>query len=227
MGREDGARVDLYWLPLGAGGLGCVRWNGHIYEALAARHERREERDLYHSALEVKLGTDRFVIEMTPAWGNTHEDRGVVREGSVGFPRLGRSRFFRYEVRRWRNGNIPDVSEAIASPQRQSSDVARARRVLELVPDFPILTWGRDEWRTGDMWNSNSLTAWLLASSGHETDLIEPPLHGRAPGWDAGLVVAAGRGTGGPWPARSENTPRTNERNAARHRADVSRDIAP
>ena len=198
MGREDTGHVDLYWLPLGAGGSGCVRWNGHIYEALAARHERRDTRDLYHSALEVTHGPDRFVIEMTPAWGNKHDDRGVVREGSVGLRRLGRSRFFRYEVRRWRNGSIPDVSEAVDSPQRQSSDVIRAQRVLDLIPDFPILTWGRDELRTGDMWNSNSLTAWLLASSGHETDLLEPPLHGRAPGWVAGLVAAAGRKTGGP-----------------------------
>jgi hypothetical protein len=192
MGRKDRARVDLYWLPLGAGdGSGCVRWNGHIYEALAARHERREERDLFHSALEVTLGTDHFAIEMTPAWGNKQMDRGVVREGSVGLPRLGRSRFFRYEVRRWRNGSIPDVSEAVASPQRQSSDAVRAQRVLDLVPHFPTLTWGRDELRTGDMWNSNSLTAWLLASSGHATELLETPLHGRAPGWVAGLVVAA------------------------------------
>jgi hypothetical protein len=191
-GREKRARVDLYWLPLGAGdGSGCVRWNGHIYEALAARHERRDARDLYHSALEVTLGTDRFVIEMTPAWGNNQEDHGVVCDGSVGLPRLGHSRFFRYEVRRWRNGSIPDVSEAVAGPQRQSSDAVRAQRVLDLVPAFPTLTWGRDELRTGDMWNSNSLTAWLLACSGHETELIEPPLHGRAPGWVAGLVVAA------------------------------------
>jgi hypothetical protein len=41
------------------------------------------------------------------------------------------------------------------------------------------------------MWNSNSLTAWLLARSGHATDHIGPPAHGRAPGWDAGLIVAA------------------------------------
>ena len=90
------------------------------------------------------------------------------------------------------------MSEAVDSPQRLSSDAGRAQRVLDLVPDFPTIMWGRDEPRTGDMWNSNSLTAWLLASSGHETELIEPPLHGRAPGWDAGLVVAGGRGTGGP-----------------------------
>ncbi len=192
MGHDEKARVDLYWLPLGAGDAShCVRWNGRMFEALAARYERREPRDLYHSALEVHLGADRFVIEMAPAWGSKQADRGVVSRGSVGLPGLGRSRFFRYEVRRCRNGSIPDVSEAVASPQRQSSDVVHAERLLELVPDFPTFTWGRDELHTGDMWNSNSLTAWLLALSGHETDHIEPPALGRAPGWAAGLVVAA------------------------------------
>lgn len=117
----------------------------------------------------------RFVIEMAPAWGNEQADRGVVSEGSVGLPWLGHSRVFRYEVRRWRDGSIPDVSEAVASPQHLSSDVVRARRVLELVPTFPTATWGRDELQTGDMWNSNSLIAWLLARSGHDTDRLEPP----------------------------------------------------
>jgi hypothetical protein len=192
LGRRDGTGVDLYWLPLGAGGASqCVTFNGRVFEALTARHEHRDRRDLYHSALEVRLGRDRFVIEMTPVWGNKQVDRGVVCEGSVGLPWLGHSRFFRYEVRRWRNGSIPDVSYAVAGPQLLSSDAVRARRVLELVPDFPTVTWGRDELRTGDMWNSNSLIAWLLARSGHETDSIQPPPLGRAPGWQAGLVVAA------------------------------------
>ena len=183
--------MDLYWLPLGAGDAShCVRWNGRIYEALAARHERREACDLYHSALEVNLEADRFVIEMAPVWGNERGGRGVVSTGSVGLPGLGRSRFFRYEVRRWRNGNIPDVSEAVASPQRLSSRVASAQRVLELVPHFPTVTWGRDELHTGNMWNSNSLIAWLLARSGHDTGYIEPPRRGRAPGWMAGLAIA-------------------------------------
>jgi hypothetical protein len=156
-----------------------------------ARFEHREVRDLYHSALVVHLGTDRFVIEMAPAWDGQQADRGVVCDGSVGLPWLGHSRFFRYEVRRCRNGRIPDVSEAVASPQRLSSDVGRAQRVLDLAPAFPTVTWGRDEFHTGDMWNSNSLIAWLLARSDHETNLIEPPHLGRAPGWMAGLVVAA------------------------------------
>lgn len=190
--RGDRARIDLYWLPLGAGDTThCVRWNGRAFEALVARHEHRAARDLYHSALEVHLDADRFVIEMTPAWGNKQSDRGVVSGGPVGLPWLGHSRLFRYEVRRWRDGSIPDVSEAVGSPRSLSEDVVRARRVLELVPAFPAVTWGRDELRTGDMWNSNSLIAWLLARSGHEMDLVEPPPLGRAPGWKAGLVVAA------------------------------------
>jgi hypothetical protein len=160
--HQDRASIDLYWLPLGAVDAShCVRWNGRIYEALAARYERRDVRDLYHSALELHFGTDRFVIEMAPAWGKKQADRGVVSGGPVGLPSLGHSRFFPYEVRRWRNGIIPDASEAVASPRHLSSDVVRAQRVLELVPEFPIATWGRDELHTGDMWNSNSLIAWL------------------------------------------------------------------
>jgi hypothetical protein len=35
--------VLLYWLPLGAGGH-FVRWNGRLYEALAARRDHRAAR---------------------------------------------------------------------------------------------------------------------------------------------------------------------------------------
>ena len=58
------------------------------------------------------------------------------------------------------------------------------------MPAFPTATWGRDELGTGDMWNSKSLISWLLARSGHDTDSLRPPVHGRAPGWSAGLVAA-------------------------------------
>jgi hypothetical protein len=43
------------------------------------------------------------------------------------------------------------------------------------------------------MWNSNSMVAWLLASAGVNTEDVRPPPGGRAPGWDAGLVVARRR----------------------------------
>jgi len=183
--------VDLYWLPLGAGdNTRCVRTNGRIYEALISRYQHRRTQDLYHSALQVTVDGDNFVIEMTPVWGNKEAERGVVCEGPVGLPSLGASKFFRYEVRRWRNGTIPDLSEAVTSPQRMSSENEIAQRLLDLVPEFPAVTWGRDELRTGEMWNSNSLISWLLARSGHATHHVQLPTGGRAPGWDAGLVVA-------------------------------------
>ncbi len=62
---EPVATVDLYWLPLGAGGH-SVGLNGRVYEALAACIERRDALDLYHSALEVRVPGERFVIEQTP-----------------------------------------------------------------------------------------------------------------------------------------------------------------
>ena len=189
-GRPDAASVMLYWLPLGSGGH-SVRWNGRLFEALVARHEHRAVRDLYHSALEVHIGAERFVIEMTPVWGGQAPDRGVVREGPVGSRWLGSSAVFRYEVRRWRNGVIPDAEDAVASPQRVGQDLTRAQQLLDLVPHVPALTWGRDELNTGEMWNSNSLISWFLARSDHEVGGIDAPAHGRAPGWRAGLVLAA------------------------------------
>ena len=190
------SRVLLYWLPLGAGGH-FVRWNGRIYERLIAHHEHRTAQDLYHSALEVRLGGERFVIEMAPVWSLRDPDRGVVRRGPVGTRWLGRSAAFRYEVRRWRAGRIPDVAEAVDSPQEMSRDADRARLLLALVPRVPVLVWGRDELRTGDMWNSNSLISWLLARSRHDTARLRPPGGGRAPGWDAGLALAGQEGLTG------------------------------
>jgi hypothetical protein len=189
---EPSALVNLYWLPLGAGpGAAVVRWNGRVFEAIAARIHHRKAGDLYHSALEVLLDGERFVIEMTPAWGGPHVDRGVVCHGPVGLRGLGRFRLFRYEVRRWNDGYIPDVEEAVASPIPIPTDADRTRRLIESVPQFPTATWGRDEFRTGEMWNSNSLIAWLLAGSGHQISDITPPSGGRAPGWPAGLAMAA------------------------------------
>jgi hypothetical protein len=184
------ACVDLYWLPLGAGGR-CVRLNGRIFEALVARHEHRRAADLYHSALEVRLGPDRWVIEMAPVWNTPEPERGVVAEGPVGLRWLGRSRWFRYEVRRWRGGRIPDVDEAVDSPVRMSEDVGHAQQGLALAPHFRTATWALDEQHTGDMWNSNSLTSWLLVRSGHDLSRVGPPAGGRAPGWDAGLVAGS------------------------------------
>ncbi len=83
------------------------------------------------------------------------------------------------------------MAEAVASPLRLSYDTERATVLLDLVPAVPQATWGRDEQQAGEMWNSNSVISWLLARSGHDTRSIAPPTHGRAPGWKAGLIVAA------------------------------------
>jgi len=181
--------IDLYWLPLGAGGH-FVRRNGRVFEALAALIERRQRYDLYHSALEVRVGHEMFVIEMTPVRDRHGSKHGGVAEGAVGSHWLGQWRLFRYEIRRWRGGYIPDVAEAVESPQRLSDDEDRGRRLLDLVPEVPRLVWGRDQFDTGDMWNSNSVTSWLIARSGIDTGPIDPPAGGRAPGWQAGLTMA-------------------------------------
>jgi len=58
------------------------------------------------------------------------------------------------------------------------------------VAEIPVPVWGRDELGAGEMWNSNSVIAWVLARSGLSTASIRPPVGGRAPGWNAGIVVA-------------------------------------
>jgi hypothetical protein len=183
------AAVDLYWLPLGAGGH-FVRLNGRAYEALMAQIARRPTYDLYHSALQVQVPEATYVVEQTPIPDLSGEQRGVVAAGAVGSRWAGRFRIFRYEIRLWRNGHIPDVAEAVESPRQLTSDERRARRVLDVVAQVPTPVWGRDELGTGEMWNSNSVIAWVIASSGIEAESIRPPAGGRAPGWQAGLEVA-------------------------------------
>ena len=180
--------VDLYWLPLGAGGH-FVRLNGHVFEAFAARLERRPAKALYHSALIISLPEGEFVIEQAPVRDGDGALRGVVAEGAIGSRWAGSLRLFRYEIRRWRDGVIPDVDEAVDSPQRLTDDPRLARRVLELVPHVPTPVWGRDELGTGEMWNSNSVISWLLARGGLDVEAVQPPAGGRAPGWRAGLVL--------------------------------------
>jgi hypothetical protein len=183
------AAVDLYWLPLGAGG-NFVRLNGRLYEGVAARLQRRPACDLYHAALQVHVPEGTFVIEQTPVPDLSGRQRGVVAGGAVGSRWAGRLRIFRYEIRLWLGGHIPDVAEAVDSPVRLCGDEDGARRVLDAVPRVPTPVWGRDELGTGEMWNSNSVIAWVIARSGIDSESIQPPAGGRAPGWEAGRVVA-------------------------------------
>jgi len=181
--------VDLYWLPLGAGGH-SVRLNGKVYEAIAARVAHRAPCDLYHSALEVRVAHETYVIEQGPVLPRSAEDRGVVAGGPVGARWAGRFGLFRYEIRVWQGGRIPDVAEAVGSPLRLTTDDRVARRLLRTVPGVPTPVWGRDELATGEMWNSNSVIAWALARSDIGAASIQPPRGGRAPGWQAGVAVA-------------------------------------
>ena len=114
----------------------------------------------------------------------------LCAEGAVGSRRARSLSILRYEIRRWRDGVIPDLDEAVESPQRLTDEPLLAQRILELVPEVPTPVWGRDELRTGEMWNSNSLISWLIARSGIGVDAVHPPAGGRAPGWRAGIIVA-------------------------------------
>lgn len=185
----DRGAVDLYWIPLGAGAH-AAKVSGRIYEALVAARAHRPRCDLYHSALEVHVPEGRFVVEQTPVPDDHGDARGVVATGPVGVRALGRFRVFRYEIRRWRDGTIPDLAEAVGGPLRISDHLPSAHSVLDTLPQVPVPVWGRDELGAGEMWNSNSIVAWTLVRAGLDLTDVGPPPGGRAPGWDAGVTVA-------------------------------------
>lgn len=182
--------VELFWIPLGAGGH-CVSLNGQVYESLMALRAHRGRKRLYHSALQVRHGGTRYVIEMAPAWHQPAPACGAVCEGPVGSRLLQRWCWFRYEVRCWPEGRIPDVEAAVGSPVLLGTDADAAVRLLSAVERVPRLTWGRDEIGAGEMWNSNSVVSWLLTVTCHDLSRVQPPPGGRAPGWQAGRLLAA------------------------------------
>lgn len=187
----DTTGIRLYWIPLGAGGVGFVRLDGRLYEWATARRENRQPRSLYHAALEVRTPAGRFVVENAwPSPDANSASRGVVVEGPVFSRRLARLRPFRYEVRCWQDGVIPDIDEAEQSPQHLTDNQDQAQRLLDLTTEVPALVWGRDEEGTGEMWNSNSVISWLLTRAGLAVDSVQTPAGGRAPGWVAGVHVA-------------------------------------
>lgn len=186
----SGARLDLWWLPVGAGGhvvIHTSRW----WELIQAKKEHRAPRPLFHAALEVFVGDVRHLIEMAPAWGVPGPSRGVVTTGPVGTRWLGRSRFFRYEVRCWTDGILPDRAWAVDSPVSFALTDREAESLLARVGTIPRFIWGRDTLRCGDMWNSNSLVSWLLMTAGIDATHVEPPDGGLAPGWASGVAAAA------------------------------------
>lgn len=221
--------VAVLWTPLGADGPAVVRASGRAFETLVAARERRRPLALFHAALEVRLDGSVVHAEMTPVWGQPPGDRGVLAEGPVGARVLGRSRFFRYEVRcrSWtapldphgattrRPVPLPGTPRRAPStdavgpaedagptgPTRPGTDgddddlhddPARrcARAVLDAAAHVPLLVWGRRAPSSREMWNSNSVVAWLLARAGVDALAVRPPEGGRAPGWHAGAVAA-------------------------------------
>jgi hypothetical protein len=78
----------------------------------------------------------------------------------------------------------------VDGPRLLSSDPRVARRLLALTALVPTPVWGRDDLHTGEMWNSNSVIAWLLAAADLPVGELEPPQRGRAPGWHAGVEAA-------------------------------------
>lgn len=190
MTRSHGYGIDLFWIPLGAGGW-FVRFNGRVWEAVQALKEHRRPTALYHTGLEIHVPAGRYVIEnawpIPDAFG---AERGVVVEGPVFSRHLGRLGLLRYEVRCWQDGEIPDARWAIGGPRRITGDVGVAERVLALLPAMTPHVWGRKAPGTDDMWNSNSTISWALTRSGFRAAELEPPSGGRAPGWDAGIAVA-------------------------------------
>ena len=165
----------------------------------AARCSRQSQRSFNaedaatftNSALVVSLPEGHFVIEQAPIPDLNGESRGVVAEGPVGTRWAGRFRLFRYEVRCWREGSIPDIQDAIGSPVRLVDDLNHAQRIIHVLPSIPTRIWGRDELGTGEMWNSNSVTSWVLERGGVALWTVHPPSRGRAPGWNAGLAACA------------------------------------
>jgi hypothetical protein len=183
--------IQLLWIPLGAGGSGWVRINGRIYERVCALIDGRRPVALYHTALRVRVPDGEFLIEtVLPSPGGDPTSRGVALVAPLFSRWAARLRLFRYEVRCWRDGHLPDANEAVGGPQQVESDGRQAQALLDLVGELPPLVWGRDERGTGEMWNSNSVISWLLTRSGVAMDQIGPPAGGRAPGWDAGVTIA-------------------------------------
>jgi hypothetical protein len=131
------AAVDLYWVPLGAGGR-FVRFNGRVFAAIEAAHQHRRRCDLYHAAPVVKLDGDRYTLEVAPSPDANEASRGVVGTAAVG-SRYRWWRLFRYEVRCWRGASIPDLGDGAGGPRLLSTEPRLARYLLDLVTTSPGL----------------------------------------------------------------------------------------
>ncbi len=185
--------VDLYWLPVGAGTRTPVqRWSLAAWEACDAALHRRPRKNLYHSALKMRLASGEVrTLELTPAFA--FPDARPAMSGPVGFPGADRVRFLRYQMTCLATERLPDEAWTIAS-QRLAADEGLGERILAHASEVPRHTWG---WRvrgTSEMWTSDSAISWLLLRAGFDARALAVPAGGRAPGWRAGLELAAKQG---------------------------------
>lgn len=187
----DECSVDLYWLPVAAGTNSRVReWSLACWEGACALLARRPRAALYHPGLKVRPGSDEiYTLELTPVF--IGEPSPPLMTGPVGLRPLGRFRLFRYQLRCLPTGSLPDEEYAVDSPVRLSTDPEVARQVLALGPSIPPHTWGLRAPGTNEMWTSGSAISWLLLRAGIDLNGVCPPPGGRAPGWDAGIQLAA------------------------------------
>ena len=181
--------VDLYWIPLGAGGR-LVRFNGRCSRRsppLAGTGHDATSTTRSSSSRSTATATRSSWRRRPTAIGSAG---GWWRRGPSGAAISAGCPCSATRSVSWRGGTIGDLGEAVGGPRRLSRDPGLARRLLDLVPAVPAARLGADKLHTGEMWNSNSVIAWLIAGAGVATELVAPPAHGRAPGWQAGLAVA-------------------------------------
>ena len=188
------ASVDLYWLPLGAGGH-SVRLNGRVYESWWPRMPRGGRPSTSTTPRSwFACPAGRFVIEQAPVRDGNGRERGVVSEGPVASRWAGRWRIFRYEVRllarrldtgRRRGGRQP------AATNERSSCGTPAARARAAGADADVGT--RRVLRGGDVELELAESPGSLSAAGSRLASIRPPAGGRAPGWNAGVTVARRR----------------------------------
>lgn len=181
--------VELLWLPVGAETSRFQQASLRLWEAFEAARARRPRVALVHSALRVRTcdGT-AYAIELTPAFQPTSVPPRAT--GPVGLRMLGRFQLFRWALQCTPGGAFPDEQWATGEPDVLATDCDTADSLLQLTSTIPRYTWGRRRPGTGEMWTSDSVVAWLLVRASIDVAGVGPPPGTRAPGWDAGLLVA-------------------------------------
>lgn len=182
--------LELFWLPLGAGGH-SVRVNGKVYEALLARAQRRASRDLYHAALVAELPD-----------GHPLSRSGPSGTGSPAPPIAARWCRARSACVRWAVAVVPLRGAALAGRSHPGPRVRRGRPASSHRRRGRRTTCPRrrDRRAGADLGPRRARArgdvelqlrhTWVLVRAGLDPSEVQPPSSGRAPGFDAGLAAA-------------------------------------